>query len=149
MELRIISRIGQNLLQMKLIKDLLFITFISGIIGLCNYILNPNRPNIELASDEITLEMLAKLPKPIMVIDARSSKEFAAGHVKNAYNISESEFDTHLSNFLDAWIPDSTLVVYCNPSTCNSSRSIANRLKNECGMKKVYVLKDDWKKWKN
>ena len=51
MELRIISQIGQNLLQMKLIKDLLFITFISGIIGLCNYILNPNRPNIELASD--------------------------------------------------------------------------------------------------
>ena len=100
MELQIISRIGQNLLQMKLIKDLLFITFISGIIGLCNYILNPNRPNIELASDEITLEMLAKLPKPIMVIDARSSKEFAAGHVRNAYNISEGEFDTHLSSFL-------------------------------------------------
>ena len=149
MELRIISQIGQNLLQMKLIKDLLFITFISGIIGLCNYILNPNRPNIELASDEITLEMLAKLPKPIMVIDARSSKEFAAGHVKNAYNISESEFERHLSKFLDAWIPDSTLIVYCNPGACNSSRSIANRLKNECEMKRVYVLKDDWKKWKN
>ena len=70
-------------------------------------------------------------------------------YLRNAYNISEGEFDTHLSNFLDAWIPDSTLVVYCNPGACNSSRNIANRLKNECGMKKVYVLKDDWKKWKN
>ena len=149
MELRIISRIRQNLLRMKLIKDLLFIILIAGMIGMCNYLLNPNHPNMDLASDEITLEMLARLPQPIMIIDARSSKEFAAGHVKNAYNISESEFERHLSKFLDAWIPDSTLIVYCNPGACNSSRSIANRLKNECGMKRVYVLKDDWRKWKN
>lgn len=118
-------------------------------VGMCNYLLNPNHPNMDLASDEITLEMLAGLPQPIMIIDARSSQKFAAGHVKNAYNISESEFDTHLSKFLDAWIPDSTLVVYCNPDACNSSRNIANRLKDECGMKNIYVLKDDWRKWKN
>ena len=134
---------------MKLIKDLLFISILAGLIAICNYILNPNRPNIELASDEITLEMLTKLPQPIMIIDARSPQEFASGHVNNAYNISESEFEAHLSSFLDAWEPDSTLVVYCNPGSCNSSRNIADRLRNECGMKKVYILKDDWRKWKN
>lgn len=134
---------------MKFIKDLLFLTFLTGIIGMSNYIINPNRPNMGLAHDEITIEMLPKLPKPVMVVDARSSEEFESGHIKNAYNISESRFETQLSEFLDVWIPDSIIVVYCNPGSCNSSRNIANRLQNECGIRNVYVLKDDWKKWKN
>ncbi len=134
---------------MKTIKDISFIVIIAGLIALCNYAINPNRPNMGLAADEITLEMLDRLSAPIMIIDARASKDFASGHVKNAYNISESEFDAHLSAFLDAWVPDSTLVVYCNPGSCNSSRAVANRLKDECGIRNVYVLKDDWKKWKN
>ena len=133
---------------MKLIKDILFLIFFSGVVALCNFAINPNRPNTELAPDDITLEMLPNLPLPLMIIDARSPGEFASGHVPNAYNISESKFEAGLSVFLEDWVPDSTLVVYCNPGSCNSSRNVANRLKNECGMKNIYVLMDDWRKWK-
>ncbi len=133
---------------MKLIKDIFILFIFSAVIALCNYALNSHRPNTELLPDELTFEMLAKLPPPIMFIDARSEEEFSSGHLENAYNISESQFDAHLSAFLDDWLPESVLVVYCNPGTCNSSRNIADRLKKECGMGKVYVLKDDWRKWK-
>ena len=132
---------------MKLIRDIFILFIISAVVALCNYALNPHRPNIELLPDELTLEMLEELPPPIMFIDARPAEEFSSGHLGNAYNISESQFDAHLSAFLDEWLPESALVVYCNPGTCNSSRNIADRLKKECGMKKVYVLKDDWRKW--
>ena len=82
---------------MKLIKDIFILFIFSAVIALCNYALNSHRPNTELLPDELTFEMLDKLPPPIMFIDARSEEEFSSGHLENAYNISESQFDAHFS----------------------------------------------------
>ena len=134
---------------MKLIKDIFILFIFSAVIALCNYALNSHRPNTELLPDELTFEMLAKLPPPIMFIDARSEEEFSSGHLENAYNISESQFDAHLSAFLDDWLPESVLVVYCNPGTCNSSRNIADRLKSRYKNLNFIFYDDKKRKYKH
>ena len=118
------------------------------IFAMANFLINPHRPDLSLKSDELTIPMTNRLPANLIIVDARNKNEFAADHIENAINLSEEKFDTQLGAFLDVWNPDSVILVYCSSSGCNSSRSIAERLKNECQIKNVFILKDDWKKWK-
>ena len=83
----------------------------------------------------------------MIIVDARNEKDFTIGHIRGAVNLSEAKFDSQLGYFLDVWTPESTILVYCNVGQCNSSRAVADRLKNECRIKNVFVLKDDWRKW--
>lgn len=140
---------GLNILIMKIIRNSFLIFIFSGFFAFANFLINPNRPNLELASDEITLSSIKKLSQNAIIVDARSPAEFADAHIEGAINLSEEKFDTQLGDFLDAWTPESTIIVYCGNAQCNSSRNIANRLKNECEIKNVFVLKDDWRKWKS
>ena len=134
--------------KMKIIKDFILISIISIGFATANYFINANRPNTELLPDEITLKSVNRLPTNLIIVDARSISDFNKGHIKNAVNLSEAKFDEQLGAFLDIWTPESTILVYCNSGSCNSSRNIADKLKHECNIKNVYVLKDDWKKWK-
>lgn len=133
---------------MKIIKDFILISIVSIVFAVVNYFINPNRPNTELLPDEITLKSVNRLPQDLIIVDARSISDFNEGHIKNAVNLSESRFDEQLGDFLDIWTPEATILIYCNSGGCNSSRNIAEKLKHECNIKNVYVLKDDWKKWK-
>lgn len=118
----------------------------AGMLALANFLVNPHRPDSTLKADEITLSQRSRLPKNLIIVDARNPADFASGHIKNAVNLSTEKFDTQLGEFLDVWTPESTVLVYCNAGQCNSSRTIADRLKNECQIKNVFVLKDDWEK---
>lgn len=132
-------------------KNLILVITISAFIGLLNYVFNPNRPNLELASDELNLEMAQNFAKQnsMLIIDARSKDDFFKGHILSAINLSEENFDEQITVFLDAWSPETKIIVYCSSSECNSSRNIANKLKNEFQIKNVFVLKGDWTQWKN
>lgn len=134
---------------MKTISNIAIILFISGVFALANFFLNPNAPDLSLRPDEIMLSQITRLPQNLIIVDARSQKDFKKGHIENALNLSEEKFDTQLGEFLDVWTPEATILVYCNVGQCNSSRAIADRLKNECQIKNVFVLKDDWTKWKS
>ena len=133
---------------MNIVKNTVIIIFAAIIFAVGNFFINPNQPNLSLKPDELTIPMTSRLPANLIIVDARNEKEFAAGHIENAINLSEEKFDTQLGAFLDVWNPDSAILVYCSSSGCNSSRSIAERLKNECQIMNVFILKDDWTKWK-
>nr|DAH48314.1 MAG TPA: Rhodanese-like domain [Caudoviricetes sp.] len=134
---------------MKTIRNIWVIVFASGAFAIANFWLNPNAPDLSLKPDEITLSQINRLPKNLVIVDARKSQDFKKGHVENAVNLSEEKFDAQLGEFLDIWTPDATVLVYCDFGRCNSSRAIADKLRHECQIENVFVLKDDWTKWKN
>lgn len=134
---------------MQTIKKLILIGFFALLFAIANYLFNPHRPNLSLNADEITLNDISKINKNLLIVDARSRTDFQEDHIENAINLSEEFFDEQIGLFLDVWTPESNVLVYCGGSQCNSSRAVANRLKNECELKNVFVLKDDWRKWNN
>ena len=40
------------------------------------------------------------------------------------------------------------IVVYCSSKKCHSSEEVARRLREEVGLKTVYVLRGGWEAWK-
>ena len=135
---------------MKLLNNIFIILLIfiaSCVFAAVNFAINPHKPDLSLKPDEITLSQKERLPRNLIIVDARNKRDFTKGHIKGAVNLSEEKFDSQLGDFLNVWTPGSTILVYCNVGQCNSSRAVADRLKNECQIKNVFVLKDDWRKW--
>ena len=129
-------------------KKFALLILVSAALGFLNFLINPARPVLEIAADELTIEMVLTLPKDILIVDARSVNDFERSHVQDAINLSEESFDEQISAFLDVWEPDSKIIVYCSSGACNSSRNIANRLRDEFEIKNVFILRGDWQKWK-
>ena len=80
-------------------------------------------------------------------IDARPEEEFARGHVPGAMILNEDQWNASLPALLAAWSPERKLVVYCSQRSCNASHTVAERLRNEAGLKNVYVLEGGWEEW--
>ena len=134
--------------MMRTIYKIVFILAAAALLAAANYAINPRRPVLPLKDGEVSLADLSGIKALLMIVDARSPEDYAKGHVKGAFNLPEALFESRLGAFLDEWSPDASVLVYCNAGQCNSSRAVAGRLKNECGIQNVFVLKDDWKKWK-
>ena len=83
----------------------------------------------------------------VLWADARPEEEFARGHIPGAMLLNEDEWDAQLRTFLTAWAPERKIVVYCSAVSCNASHAVAERLRNEVGLKNVYVLEGGWEAW--
>lgn len=81
----------------------------------------------------------------IRFIDARMPEEYAAGHIKNAYNI-PFDGDQSYRKILDRFSKDEIIVVYCGGSDCNLSTYLGNEL-FEKGFKNVYIFFGGWNEW--
>jgi len=40
------------------------------------------------------------------------------------------------------------VMVYCNSRKCHASEEVAHRLREEVGLRPVYVLRGGWEAWK-
>jgi rhodanese-related sulfurtransferase len=80
-------------------------------------------------------------------IDARSRAKYERTHIPGALLLNEDEWEKLVGPFLDAWDPDKMLVVYCDGGTCDASKSVAERIRNELKLGNVYVLKGGWEEW--
>lgn len=101
----------------------------------------------ELSEGETSLRVIAQWASQPLWVDARSSEDFASGHVPNALLLNEDEWNVLLPKFLKVWQPGVKTVVYCNRLQCNASSTVATRLKEELGLEDVYVLKGGWEAW--
>jgi rhodanese-related sulfurtransferase len=99
------------------------------------------------AADEVTVTQAKEWGKNAMWIDARPSAEFTAGHVPEALLLNTDEWDTRLGEALNHWSPGRKVVVYCSEQTCGASREVARRLRDEAGLKNVFVLNGGWEAW--
>ncbi|WP_199609494.1 rhodanese-like domain-containing protein [Flocculibacter collagenilyticus] len=79
----------------------------------------------------------------IVILDVRTAKEFAEGHVPNAINISHDELPLNLSQLKT--LQDKTIVVYCRSGR---RAGIAEDILSEQGFNHIQHLAGDMKGWR-
>ena len=99
------------------------------------------------AKDEVELTQAQSWGASVMWVDARPDAQFQAGHIPNAIQLNEDRWDELLPQLLGTWSPDRKVVVYCSSQSCAASHEVAKRLRENAGLKDVYVLKGGWETW--
>lgn len=99
------------------------------------------------ASEIVSVQQAQAWGDSAIWVDARPDEEFARDHVPGAFSLNEDRWNGLLPQFLTAWSPDKKVVVYCSSLSCNASREIARRLRNEAQLKNVFVLEGGWEAW--
>lgn len=94
----------------------------------------------------IRIDLAYKLYKQgVKFIDARMPDDYAAGHIKGAYNI-PFDGDESYREILNNFSKDELIVVYCSGTDCDLSIYLGNEL-FEKGFKRVYVFFGGWNEW--
>jgi rhodanese-related sulfurtransferase len=99
------------------------------------------------ASEMVTVEQARAWGDSAIWVDARPDEEFARDHAPGAFSLNEDRWDVLLPQFLAAWSPQKKVVVYCSSLSCNASREVARRLRDEAQLKNVFVLEGGWEAW--
>ncbi|MGE9295855.1 MAG: rhodanese-like domain-containing protein [Puniceicoccales bacterium] len=84
----------------------------------------------------------------VLWIDARKPEVFATDHIPGAVNVSLDAWDDGFFQLMDAWTPDSMLIVYCDGEGCALSREVAERLRKELGSEQVFWLDGGIDAWR-
>ncbi len=103
----------------------------------------------EVKSEYISLQLVKKYinDSRVLIIDARSSEMFTAGHIGKSINIypladDKEEYFKQLTQ-----LPrDKTLVIYCDGGNCDLSHHVYTDLKN-FGFGKIFIYQGGWEEW--
>jgi rhodanese-related sulfurtransferase len=101
----------------------------------------------DLASEMVDLDRAQSWGASAMWVDARPDNEFEQDHVPGAIPLNEDRWNELLPAFLGQWSPDKKIIVYCSSQSCNASREVAKRLRDEAQLKDVFVLEGGWEGW--
>jgi rhodanese-related sulfurtransferase len=99
------------------------------------------------ASEMVTVAQARAWGGNAIWVDARPDLEFAREHVPRAALLNEDRWNELLPQFLATWSPEKRVVVYCSSQSCNASREVARRLRDEAQLKNVFVLQGGWEEW--
>jgi rhodanese-related sulfurtransferase len=99
------------------------------------------------ASEMVTVTQASAWGENAIWVDARPDVEFERDHVPGAVQLNEDRWNELLPQFLAAWSPEKRVVIYCSSQSCNASREVARRLRNEAQLKNVFVLQGGWEEW--
>jgi rhodanese-related sulfurtransferase len=114
-------------------------------------LIHPKKPQwnrSSLAEGEVDLKTANEWAKKVLWVDARPRDQFDAGHIPGALLLNSFEWEPLLDPFLDEWNRDRIVVVYCGSADCELSRQVAEKLRKEVQISKVYVLKGGWQAWR-
>jgi len=99
------------------------------------------------ASEMVTLAQARAWGRNAIWVDARPDVEFERDHIPGAVLLNEDRWSELLPQFLATWSPEKRVIVYCSSQSCNASREVARRLKDEAQLKNVFVLQGGWEEW--
>ena len=99
------------------------------------------------ASEMVTLTQARAWGENTIWVDARPDAEFEREHIPGAVLLNEDRWNELLPQFLVTWSPEKRVVVYCSSQSCNASREVARRLRDEAQLKNVFVLQGGWEEW--
>ena len=156
-----------------LIKEILLLVLISGVIGIAAQTVLPNGIGLktdlilvgndssqvsvpaitinprgdDTGAGNITLAeaYLAHQDGAALFFDARSSEEYAEGHIQAAINLPVHAFMDSLA-FLENLNFDSQIITYCDGADCNASIDLAADLKM-MGFTRVVFFFGGWQEW--
>jgi rhodanese-related sulfurtransferase len=104
-----------------------------------------NKPYVEISGDDVAW----LFARGALVLDARRTKDFEAGHVAGAksYPVWESDIDARVTALVgegrDGSIP---VVLYCSGGDCEDSHMLAQKLFGG-GFNNILVYRDGWPDW--
>ena len=101
----------------------------------------------DLASEMVDLDRAQAWGASAIWVDARPDNEFERDHVPGAIPLNEDRWNELLPTLLAQWSLEKKIVVYCSSQSCNASREVARRLRDEAGLKEVFVLRGGWEEW--
>ena len=99
------------------------------------------------ASELVTVAQALSWGENVIWVDARPEEEFGRDHVPGAVSLNEDRWNELLPQFLQNWSPEKRIVVYCSSQSCNASREVAKRLRDQAQLKNVFVLEGGWEEW--
>jgi rhodanese-related sulfurtransferase len=99
------------------------------------------------ASEMVTQTQARAWGENTIWVDARPDAEFEREHIPGAVLLNEDRWNELLPQFLTVWSPEKRVVVYCSSQSCNASREVARRLRDEAQLKNVFVLQGGWEEW--
>ncbi len=100
-----------------------------------------------VASDEVTLRDALAWGDSLLWVDARPDEQYASEHIPGAILLDEDRWSELLPQFLTTWSPEKKTVVYCSSQSCAASHEVARRLREEAGLKNIFVLHGGWETW--
>lgn len=113
--------------------------------------IHPSRPNWSpqtLQEGEVLIETALGWQN-ILWVDARSIHAFENNRIPGAVLLNEDTWEELLQDVLAQWQPHVPVVVYCSSQACQASHRVAQRLRQEVGLDRVFVLKGGWEAWQN
>ncbi|MEI6465159.1 MAG: rhodanese-like domain-containing protein [Verrucomicrobiota bacterium] len=96
---------------------------------------------------KIELAAVQGWSQPVLWVDARPAPAFAAAHIPGAVNLTERAWEMQLGNVVGGWTPQTRIVVYCDGAGCQTSTAVAQRLKHDLQLDRIYVLTGGWTAW--
>jgi rhodanese-related sulfurtransferase len=100
-----------------------------------------------LKAPEVTWSTVTEWRGLVLLVDARPTADFEKDHVPGAFSLNEQHWEERLPIVIKAWQPGARVVVYCASDRCESSHSVARRLKHDMGTDGIFVLKGGWTAW--
>jgi rhodanese-related sulfurtransferase len=136
--------------EMGVLRQAIIILLVALIPASLTAAFHPRRPpwsQETLAPGEVILSTVLAWGENVLWVDARSIEDYDAEHVPGALPLNLENWDELFPKFLDQWVPDKKVVVYCSAATCELSREVAERLRKN-SVSSVFVLKGGWEAWK-
>ena len=100
----------------------------------------------KLAAGEIQLRDVLALD--VIWIDARNQSDYDSGHIPDAILLNNSNWDAGIDNLMGAWLATpQPIVVYCSSEQCDTSKQIAQKLRDALPEAEIYSLKGGWEAW--
>jgi rhodanese-related sulfurtransferase len=100
------------------------------------------------AENSVPLSDVQHWGERVLWVDARSEAEYAAGHIPGALLLNLDQWNGLLPSLLQVWERDRMVVVYCSSISCQASREVAEKLRDEVGLQSVFVLRGGWEAWR-
>ncbi len=100
-----------------------------------------------VANDEVTIQDALAWGESLLWVDARPDAQFETEHIPGALSLNEDRWNELLPQVLTTWAPEKRTVVYCSSQSCAASHEVARRLREEAGLKNVFVLHGGWEAW--
>lgn len=81
-----------------------------------------------------------------LFVDARSPEDYSLGHIKDAINLPEQQFDQWIEAIIRDIDPRTEIVTYCSSVDCPQARGLAEKL-CQSGFEKVLYLPGGYDLW--
>lgn len=82
-----------------------------------------------------------------LFLDARSEKDFEAGHIPGAFSLPQANMPEHMASLQGMLTPQQPLVAYCSGFDCDESLLLAIELKR-MGFTNVVLYAGGMQKWR-